>query len=216
MIRLFNLQKHHNCCLQFLNYDNGKIPYLKFGTGNNKTLIMSGIHGDEKPAIFIGLECIKQLITQSVGEIYYIPIAVPETFKDNTRRFNDMDPNRCWNHDQIPQVKAIQDFHLEQQFHSVMSLHNYLYAPECNETYFHSNDDIYQEVLNEVCKHNDYKKMIPFLFHSGNEIEWFHRHGAIAVAAELSLDLDLETSRTPKAITSFIKTSSQITYRKAA
>ncbi|MBQ6099792.1 MAG: succinylglutamate desuccinylase/aspartoacylase family protein [Methanobrevibacter sp.] len=70
-------------------------PIFKLGDGNNKLLILSGIHGNELPPQIAHLKLLNELIGSDISNmIYFIPFAAPKSTMLSERTFNSMDLNR--------------------------------------------------------------------------------------------------------------------------
>lgn len=70
-------------------------PIFKLGRGNNKILLLSGIHGNELPSQIASLYLINYLIKMDLNAtIYLIPFASPFSSMNNERNFNGYDLNR--------------------------------------------------------------------------------------------------------------------------
>ena len=70
-------------------------PIFKLGDGDNKLLILSGIHGNELPAQIANVKLLNNLINADLyNTIYFIPFAAPKSTMNNERTFNSMDLNR--------------------------------------------------------------------------------------------------------------------------
>lgn len=70
-------------------------PIFKLGSGGNKILVLSGIHGNELPPQLANLNLINQLIDRDINNtIFFIPIAAPKSTMYNERSFNARDLNR--------------------------------------------------------------------------------------------------------------------------
>ncbi|WP_405270830.1 succinylglutamate desuccinylase/aspartoacylase family protein [Methanobrevibacter sp.] len=70
-------------------------PIFKLGTGGNKILILSGIHGNELPPQIANVKLLNNLINAYLfNTIYFIPFAAPKSTMMNERTFNSMDLNR--------------------------------------------------------------------------------------------------------------------------
>lgn len=70
-------------------------PIFKIGSGGNKLLILSGIHGNELPAQIANLKLINELVNENLSNtLFFIPFAAPKSTMNNERTFNSMDLNR--------------------------------------------------------------------------------------------------------------------------
>lgn len=70
-------------------------PIFKLGNGENKILILSGIHGNELSPQIANVCLINELINKDFNHaIYLIPFAAPKASMYNERKFNSMDLNR--------------------------------------------------------------------------------------------------------------------------
>lgn len=72
------------------------LPLFKFGSGNPKMGIVSGVHGNELPPQIASMLLIEKLIGLSKfkGSIYIVPFAAPAATMANVRRLNSRDMNR--------------------------------------------------------------------------------------------------------------------------
>ena len=70
-------------------------PIFKFGSGGNRVLILSGVHGDELPSQIASLNLINELINQNLNNtVYIIPFAAPYASMNNKRKCGWVDLNR--------------------------------------------------------------------------------------------------------------------------
>ena len=70
-------------------------PVFKLGSGGNKLLIISGIHGNELPPQIANTLLIGKLLGKKIkNTLYFIPFASPKSTMNNERTFNSMDLNR--------------------------------------------------------------------------------------------------------------------------
>lgn len=70
-------------------------PIFKLGNGDNKILILSGIHGNELPSQIANVKLLNSLIGSKLNHaLYFIPFASPKSSMNNERTFNAMDLNR--------------------------------------------------------------------------------------------------------------------------
>lgn len=70
-------------------------PIFKLNGGDNKILILSGIHGNELPPQVANVKLINKLLDRDLNNtIYFIPFASPKATMDNERTFNSIDLNR--------------------------------------------------------------------------------------------------------------------------
>ena len=70
-------------------------PIFKLGSGKNKILILSGIHGNELPSQVANVRLLNKLINADLNNtLYFIPFASPKSTMYNERTFNGMDLNR--------------------------------------------------------------------------------------------------------------------------
>ena len=70
-------------------------PIFKLGNGNNKILVLSGIHGNELPSQIANLKLMNSLVGRSINHtLYFIPFASPKSSMNNERTLNGMDLNR--------------------------------------------------------------------------------------------------------------------------
>jgi predicted deacylase len=67
----------------------------KFGSGDLKLILVSGVHGDEIPPQIASLFLMEKLANRYLnGTIYIIPFVAPEATMNNRRWFNGVDLNR--------------------------------------------------------------------------------------------------------------------------
>jgi predicted deacylase len=70
----------------------------KFGSGDLKLMLVSGVHGDELPPQIASLFLIEKLANINLnGTIYIIPFTAPQSTMNNIRWFNGNDLNRFSN-----------------------------------------------------------------------------------------------------------------------
>lgn len=73
-------------------------PYIKFGNGNGKTVVVNvGTHGEELPSQVAGFKLIEILANYAGeinGTIYVFPVIFPQATASNVRVFNETDLNR--------------------------------------------------------------------------------------------------------------------------
>ena len=70
-------------------------PIFKLGSGKNKLLILSGIHGNELPPQIANVNLLNNLLFRKLNStVYFIPFASPKSTMNNERVFNGMDLNR--------------------------------------------------------------------------------------------------------------------------
>lgn len=70
-------------------------PIFKLGEGNNKILMLSGIHGNELPPQIANVRLLNDLLFMDLNvTVYVIPFAAPKATMNNERVFNGMDLNR--------------------------------------------------------------------------------------------------------------------------
>ena len=70
-------------------------PIFKLGEGNNRVLVLSGVHGNELPSQIANLKLINELIDVELNHtVFFIPFAAPKASMYNERLFNEMDLNR--------------------------------------------------------------------------------------------------------------------------
>lgn len=72
-------------------------PYIKFGNGNGKTIVVNvGTHGGEIASIVAGFKLINFLATyggEIDGTIYVFPVLFPQSTANNTRTYNKINLN---------------------------------------------------------------------------------------------------------------------------
>ncbi len=70
-------------------------PIYKLGSGGNRLLILSGIHGNELPPQIANVKLLNELIDENLNNtLYFIPFASPKSTMNNERTFNSIDLNR--------------------------------------------------------------------------------------------------------------------------
>ena len=70
-------------------------PIFKLGEGENKLLILSGIHGNELSPQIANLRLLNELIDKGLSStLYFIPFAAPKSSMNSERNFNSLDLNR--------------------------------------------------------------------------------------------------------------------------
>lgn len=70
-------------------------PIFKLGSGRNKVLILSGIHGNELSPQIANVMLLNELIDKDLSHtLYFIPFASPKSTMNNERTFNSTDLNR--------------------------------------------------------------------------------------------------------------------------
>lgn len=70
-------------------------PIFKLGSGGNRLLILSGIHGNELPPQIANVKLLNELIKEDLNNtLYFIPFASPKSTMNNERTFNSIDLNR--------------------------------------------------------------------------------------------------------------------------
>ena len=71
-------------------------PIFKLGHGENKLLILSGIHGNELPSQIANIRLLNELVDKKInGTVFFIPFAAPKATMENKRLFNTLDLNRA-------------------------------------------------------------------------------------------------------------------------
>ena len=71
-------------------------PIFKLGHGENKLLILSGIHGNELPSQIANIRLLNELVDKKVSStVFFIPFAAPKATMENKRLFNNLDLNRA-------------------------------------------------------------------------------------------------------------------------
>ena len=59
-------------------------PIFKLGHGENKLLILSGIHGNELPSQIANIRLLNELVDKKInGTVFFIPFAAPKATMDN-------------------------------------------------------------------------------------------------------------------------------------
>lgn len=191
-------------------HGNKEINYIRIGHKQGpKVLITAAIHGNEKLCCMTAMGLFGKMldnymdderITKLLKErdIYFIPILSPEGYINNKRHTSNLDPNRNWNNpnleekQSIPCVQAVKDFHLKHNFKAVMSFHNFAkiyFYPWGHTRKQNEFNEKYINLLKEMTSKNQYR--IAQLYgqssppYYGYEIDWFHKHGAIAVINEV-------------------------------
>lgn len=70
-------------------------PMFKWGDGNTKLLILSGIHGNELSPQIANLKLMNELADKKLSStLYFIPFAAPKSSMNSERTFNSLDLNR--------------------------------------------------------------------------------------------------------------------------
>lgn len=91
-IPLMNGLDHTPLTDELINLCQQGSPYIKFGNGNGKTIIVNvGTHGGEIAPIVAGFKLINHLATyggEINGTIYVFPVLFPQATANNTRIFN--------------------------------------------------------------------------------------------------------------------------------
>lgn len=94
---LMNGIKHTELVDQLIDLCRNGTPYIKFGNGNGKTVIVNaGTHGGELPAQIAAFKLIDLLANygdEIDGTIYVIPVIFPEATANNVRIFNGTNLN---------------------------------------------------------------------------------------------------------------------------
>ena len=71
-------------------------PIFKLGSGGNKILILSGIHGNELPSQIANIRLLNELVGKKINNtLFFIPFAAPKASMENRRFFNALDLNRA-------------------------------------------------------------------------------------------------------------------------
>ena len=71
-------------------------PIFKLGSGGNKLLILSGIHGNELPSQIANIRFLNELADKKLNNtLFFIPFAAPKATMENKRFFNTLDLNRA-------------------------------------------------------------------------------------------------------------------------
>lgn len=70
-------------------------PIFKFGSGNLRLMLVSGVHGNEIPPQIASLLLMEKLFCKDLnGTVYVIPFTAPRSSMENIRWFNNDDLNR--------------------------------------------------------------------------------------------------------------------------
>ncbi|MDR1819324.1 MAG: succinylglutamate desuccinylase/aspartoacylase family protein [Methanobrevibacter sp.] len=70
-------------------------PIFRFGSGELKLMLVSGIHGNEVPPQIASLLLMEKLLNSNLnGTVYFIPFSSPKSIMQNVRWFNNNDLNR--------------------------------------------------------------------------------------------------------------------------
>lgn len=71
-------------------------PIFKLGDGQNKILILSGIHGNELPPQIANIRLLNEFVDKKINvTLFFIPFAAPKATMENKRFFNTLDLNRA-------------------------------------------------------------------------------------------------------------------------
>lgn len=71
-------------------------PIFKMGSGDNKLLLVSGVHGNELPPQIAHLKLMNSLMGKDLSHtLYFIPFSAPKSSMNNERTFNSIDLNRA-------------------------------------------------------------------------------------------------------------------------
>lgn len=71
-------------------------PIFKLGSGKNKIMILSGVHGNELPSQIANIQLLNELINKEIkNTLFFIPFAAPKATMMNSRFFNSRDLNRA-------------------------------------------------------------------------------------------------------------------------
>ena len=91
-IPLMNAIEHTELTDRIIDLCNQGSPYIKFGNGNGKTVVLNvGTHGGELPPQVAGFKLINILADygdEIDGTIYIFPVLFPESTANNTRIYN--------------------------------------------------------------------------------------------------------------------------------
>ena len=94
---LMNAIEHTELTDELIDLCTQGSPYIKFGNGNGKTLVMSvGTHGGELASQVAGFKLINLLANygdEIDGTIYIFPVIFPESTANNTRIYNGINLN---------------------------------------------------------------------------------------------------------------------------
>jgi hypothetical protein len=70
-------------------------PIFKLGSGGNRILMLSGVHGNELPPQIACVRLLNGLVNEDLNHtLFFIPFASPKSSMMNERTFNEMDLNR--------------------------------------------------------------------------------------------------------------------------
>ena len=96
-VPLMNALDHTELTDKLVDLCNNGTPYIKFGNGNGKTVVVNvGTHGGELPSQVAGFKLINLLADyggEINGTIYVIPTIFPEATANNTRIYNGINLN---------------------------------------------------------------------------------------------------------------------------
>jgi hypothetical protein len=218
--------------------NNNDICYIRIGKKTNapKVLITACIHGNEKiaNAVVMGIIC-KYLsdygrdsaVTQLVNErdVYWVPVVSPDSFIDDQRHVDGVDPNRNFpypgqpNVDSIPPINSLREFFLKHQFKAAISTHAYgrIYIYPYGYTNQPCPDhQTYRDICGRMATYAQYKSdqirnvQTAPPYH-GFEADWFYLNGALGMVAEVGIqfrppvsDIQPEINRNYKSYLLFI------------
>lgn len=199
--------------------NNTDIPYIRVGKKTGpKVMITSAIHGNEHLCASVAMGVFGKLldgymtdpkITELLRtrDIYFVPVVSPESYMKVSRHDMGKDPNRNFNGpnlqeiQSIPSVAAIKDFFQQHKFKAVMSCHNH------GKVYFYpwgyqqrptENDADYKRIFAKMGSVSGYKaeqllrQSAPPYY--GYEVDWYHKHGAMAVVNEIGTRFNATTA----------------------
>ena len=178
-----------------------------------KVLIMACIHGNEKIANATVMGVLGKIlnnygkddkVTKLLLErdIYFVPIVSPDSFVNNTRHVDGVDPNRNFpyklnpNVKSVPPIAALREFFIKHKFSAVISTHAYsrLYIYPYGYTASPCPDiNKYKDLCGRMASLARYQiKQIHEIQtaqpYRGFEADWFYENGAFAIVAEVGLE----------------------------
>lgn len=132
------------------------LPLFKFGNGNPKIGLVSGVHGNELPPQIASIILIEKLFeTPKIeGTIYMVPFASPIATMNNVRRLNHRDMNRSAHRSGSTTNIILNNFLKEgldavADFHSTALLSN----PGCESVFCSKNPNLKSmEIANFITK----------------------------------------------------------------
>lgn len=100
-VPLMNAVEHTSLADELIELCKKGSPYVKFGNGNGKTVVVNvGTHGGEIASIVAGFKLIDLLATYGSeinGTIYVFPVLFPQSTANNTRIYNGTNLNEVAN-----------------------------------------------------------------------------------------------------------------------